>query len=84
MNYKSIKSLELETTCVATSQSEWNNLMQGAVRGNHRIINSLVKKFLPGLYEELALHLHNPYHYYRTPYHLVLVHSNIEYFIRYE
>ena len=62
----------------------WEQLMEGAVRANKRAINSLVKKLLPDLYEDLALQLRNPYNYLRTKKHLILVHSAIEHFLLYE
>jgi len=58
--------------------------MDGKTRADKRIINRLVKKYLPNLYRQLALHLYNPYHYYKTKNHLILVHSDIEYFLRYD
>lgn len=83
MDYNSIKSLELECTCVGIGNRRWDKLMLNAVRGNSKRINQLVKKFLPDLYKELSLDLYNPYHYYRTNTHLILVHSSVEYFLKF-
>ena len=47
-------------------------------------LDNLVLEHLPDLYEGLALHLRNPYDYHKTDNHLILVHSMIEYFLRYE
>ena len=57
--------------------------MAGATRADHRLVNSLVRKHLPDLYEDLSLNLRNPYHYFKTRRHLILVHSAIEYFLAY-
>lgn len=76
--------LELECTCVGISQNRWDELMKGATRANHNLINKLVKRYLPNLYDDLCLEFMNPYHYYKTKTHLILVHSSIEYFIKYQ
>ena len=57
--------------------------MVGATRANHRQIDRLVRRHLPDLYEGLSLNLRNPYHYFKTRQHLILVHSAIEYFLAY-
>lgn len=79
-----VSSLVLEARCSDISQWKWNKLMAGATRANVRTINKLVKEHLPELYSDLALHLCNPYHYYKTKTHLILVHSAIEYFLEYD
>lgn len=79
-----VASLELETTCVGTTKSEWDNFMTGATIANKRIINSLIKQHIPELYTELSLNLNTYYKYYKTDTHLILVHSAIEYFLRYK
>ena len=71
-----------ETNCTETSQSEWNKLMHGAKRTDKKKLNKLVKNQLPELYEDLALKYYNPYNYYKTKTHYILVHSGIEYFLR--
>lgn len=58
--------------------------MKGAVKADKNRINNLVKKQIPSLYESLALNCYNPYNYYRTKTHLILIHSSIEYFIPYQ
>jgi len=84
-DYKRITSLVLQCTCMDCGNLRlWEQLMEGAVRANKRAINSLVKKLLPDLYEDLALQLRNPYNYLRTKKHLILVHSAIEHFLLYE
>lgn len=80
--YRDIHSLTYETNCVVIGVKEWDRLMEGAVRANHKKVNNLVKLLIPDLYEDLALELCNPYNYYRTKTHLVLVHSSIEYFLK--
>ena len=57
--------------------------MAGATRADHRLVNSLVRRHLPDLYEDLRLDLRNPYHYFKTRRHLILVHSAIEFFLGY-
>lgn len=57
--------------------------MAGATRADHRLIDRLVRKHLPELYEDLRLDLRNPYHYFKTRRNLILVHSAIEYFLAY-
>lgn len=73
--------LQYETNCTEISITRWNQLMKGARRANKKKLNSLVKKELPDLYEALSLNLYNPYDYYQTKTHYILVHSTIEYFI---
>jgi len=81
---KEIDYLEFEYTCVDISINKWDQLMQNSTRANYKIINNLVKKHLPDLYNDLSLHLRNPYNYFKTKTHLILVHSGIEYFLRYK
>lgn len=64
MNYDSITSLDLQCTCVTCGgQDEWDKLMKDAVRANKRKINSLVRRLLPDLYDDLCLQYPNPYEY---------------------
>ena len=85
MNYDTVTELELQTTCVdCGGLSRWERLMEGAIRANKRAINSLVKQLLPDLYQDLALQYPNPYNYFRTKTHLILVHSGIEYFLKFK
>ena len=79
-----VSYLELETTCVGCGQRRWDQLMQDAVKANKRTINKLVQEHLPDLYHGLALDYYNPYNYLKTKTHLILVHSSIEYFLRYK
>lgn len=82
--YSQVKSMWLECTCVNISQGRWDQLMQGAVRANKTKVNQLVSIYLPELYRDLSLKLNNPYKYLITKKHIIVVHSAIEYFIRYE
>lgn len=77
-----ISKLEYQTNCSSVSQVEWNELMKGAKRADKKKINDLVKKFLPELYLGLSLNLSNPYKYFKTKNHFVLVHSATEYFLK--
>ncbi len=79
-----VSYLEYETNCTHTSTFEWKRLMKNATVANKRIVNQLVKKHLPYVYDSLLLHLYNPYQYFKTKTHLILVHSPIEYFLRYK
>jgi hypothetical protein len=78
-----INTLYLEATCIGISQRKWDMLMQGATRANKSVIDRLVKLHFPKLYAELCLNCYNPYKYYKTKTHLILVHSSVEYFLRY-
>ena len=75
--------LWLEATCSGIGLAQWNRWMARATRANHRQIDSLVRKHLPDLYEDLRLDLRNPYFYHKTKCHLILVHSAMDYFLRY-
>ncbi len=72
----------LECTCCDITLDQWERLMDGAKRMNKRILHRLIRKELPELYEALCLNLRNPYTYFQTKSHYVLVHSGIEYFLR--
>jgi hypothetical protein len=72
----------LECTCCDINQSKWDRLMKGATRTDKVKLNRLIKHEMPELYEALFLNLYNPYNYYKTKTHWVLVHSAIEYFIK--
>ena len=78
-----VDCLWLEATCSGINLALWNRWMDGATRADHRQIDSLVRRHLPDLYEALSLNLRNPYHYFKTRRHLILVHSAIEYFLAY-
>ena len=82
-NYDSIVGLYFECTCAEATNESWDKLMTGAVRADKRKVNALVKKFLPDTFRSLSLNLYNPYEYERTKTHFILVHSAIEYFIRF-
>ena len=84
MNYKKIYKLSYECNCTQMSKRKWDSYMADAKRANKFEINRLVKILLPDLYEQLALDYYNPYNYYRTPSHLIVIHSGIEYFIKYK
>lgn len=84
MKYEKIKSLEVECTCANISEKEHDKLYEKATQADKRKINQLVKKLLPELYKTLALYLRNPFTYYKTKTHLILVHSATDYFIKYE
>jgi hypothetical protein len=76
-----VSEIYLECTCENIRINKWDKLMEGATRANHKTINRLVKEHLPDLYNSLALEYYNPYNYFKTKTHLILVHSSIEYFL---
>jgi hypothetical protein len=78
-----VDGLWLEATCADIKLPQWERWMAGATRADKRRIDGLVKRHLHGLYRDLALNLRNPYHYYKTRRHLILVHSATEYFLSY-
>lgn len=81
-----IKSLELVSTCVGISSSQWDEYMKGTTKANGRMIRNHIKKHLPELAESLALNFYNPFEYQARKKGglFVYVHSMIEYFLRYE
>ena len=81
---RQVDCLWLEATCSGINLAQWNRWMDGATRADHRRIDGLVRKHLPDLYRDLALNLRNPYHYFKTRRHLILVHSGIEHFLAYQ
>jgi hypothetical protein len=81
---KQVQYLVLEATCANVSIREWDKLYENTTRANKASINRLVKKHLPELFEDLSLDLRNPYEYYKSSTHLILVHSATDYFIRYD
>ena len=78
-----VNNLQLVGVCSTMTYAQWQIYMKGATTANHKIIDQLVKLHLPDLYNELSLDLYNPYHYFKTQTHLILVHSSIEYFLEY-
>jgi len=81
---RSVKSLELVADCTRVTQAQWDIYMKNATKADKRRVDRLVKIHLPILYHELALDSYNPYNYYKTKNHLILVHSSIEYFIKFK
>lgn len=79
-----VKWLSLECCCCDIPLAKWERYMEGATRANKRVIDALVHAHLPDLWQSLALNFRNPYNYHKTRRHLILVHSGIEYFMRYE
>ena len=79
-----VSSIYLEATCVGIGQRQWNKFMKKATIADKRKVNKIIKDHLPDDYEKLALQFYNPYRYYKTDKHLILVHSHIEYFYNYQ
>ena len=84
MNYNNINYLEYKANCTEINQDEWQELMQNATIADKRKVNLLIKRFLPDFYQNLNLNFFNPYKYYKTKSCLVVVHSAIEYFIKFK
>lgn len=88
--YSNIHSLFYESNCTCITEDKWDQLMEGNTRADKYKINKLVKEFLPDLFNDLALNEvplkklgnYNPYNYFKTKTHLILVHSCIEYFLK--
>ncbi len=78
-----LDAIWLIATCADISLYTWERWMKDATRANKRTINRLVKEHLPDLYYALSLDLRNPYAYFKTRDHLILVHSGSEYFLAY-
>lgn len=78
-----VDCLWLEATCTNINLAQWERWMAGATRADKRTINRLVRLHLPDLYESLRLDLRNPYNFYKTGRHLILVHSAVEFFLAY-
>ena len=72
----------LECTCAEITERQHDNLYAGATVANKKVVDKLVKRHLSDLYSYLALELRNPYRYYKTKTHLILIHSATDYFIR--
>lgn len=83
-NKNQISCIYLEATCSGITMTKWEQLMENATRANKQKIDAIVKEYLPELFDSLTLNLFNPYEYFKTRTHLVLVHSSIEYFLRFE
>jgi len=81
---KNVNQLVYEYDCTCISVFKHEELMLNATKANKKRIDRLVRKHLPDLYKSLMLDLYNPYDYYKTKKHLILVHSAIEYFLSYK
>lgn len=79
-----VQSLTYHCNCTTIPALACDELMRHAKKADKRKIDRLVKIHLPWLYEQLVLQYYNPYTYYKTKTHLILVHSSIEHFIQYE
>lgn len=81
-NIYNVRAVEFETCCFCISKFKWMQLMKGAKRADHKAVDRLVKRFEPSIYKMLALNFYNPYRYYRTENHFIVVHSATEYFFK--
>lgn len=80
-----ISRLDYVCDCTCISIHKWNELTKNSVKANGSKIKKLIKKYLPDLYENLALNFPNPYEHQctRTKTHFIYVHSGIEYFLKF-
>lgn len=76
-----ISSLSLECDCTSITVNQWEKLMEGATRANKRLIDKHVLDYYPEQFD--ILRFYNPYNYFKTNTHLIVVHSAIEYFFKY-
>jgi hypothetical protein len=74
------RGVYLECKCSDISKLKWDQLMNKATRADKKIINYLVRK--AGYCDGWLTKGYNPYNYYKTKTHLILVHSSIEYFFK--
>ena len=79
-----LKNLYLECTCGDISADKNEELHKGARKVSYKNMCKLIKKFIPELYEYLCLDYFNPWHNdcVQTKEHYILVHSQIDYFIK--
>ena len=74
-----------ETSCVSTSQTQWDNLMKGATKANKKQVVAVALNC--GIIDaqeakkEIKNSWYNPYRQLKTKTHLIYVHSGIEHFI---
>ncbi len=83
--YNSIDNMYLETTCVG-GWERIEPILNKSVRANYNKIVLLIKKLMPGFYEDLALEFYNPWSNktYRSKdgNYIIITHSMIEYLIK--
>lgn len=81
--YIDIIGIDFYGDCSSVSEAKWHDIMNGAKRGNRRIIKRLLKNFgFKNEVEELMAD-NNPYkEVYISREWLILRHSAIEYFFR--
>lgn len=88
--YKNIRSLTYHTNCTSTTINEWDKLMKNATRADktkiHRLLRDLCPEEFKNFYFDTQplkkLMWWNPYDYYKTKTHLIVVHSSIEHFFK--
>jgi len=85
MSIYKINSLLLECNCSQITEQQHNKLYENSKKANGKQIRNLIKKYLPELYKELALHLHNPFEKQsvRTKTHFIYLHSATDYFLKF-
>ena len=82
--YNSINEMQLISTCESSTYYECEEYMKNSVKANANIVEKLIKKFMPDLWEELSLNYYNPFRYQcrRKNGLIIYCHSAIEYFIQ--
>lgn len=74
------KGVEFECSCVDIKVDKWNELMEGAKKGNHKFITAIAISL--GIIPKSWKKFRNPYQCFVTDTHLIYVHSAIEHFIK--
>ena len=82
--YNNIQEMQLIATCVSSTIYEWDEYMKNSVKADANIVEKLIKKLLPDLWEELNLNYYNPFRYQcrRKKGLIIYCHSAVEYFIQ--
>jgi len=80
-----INDLVLTCNCSQITERQHDKLYEGSKKADGKKIRNLIKKHLPKLYNELALHLHNPFEKQcvRTKTHFIYLHSATDYFLKF-
>jgi len=70
----------LEFTCAQIPEYKWDELYENATRANKKIVNKIVRD--AGYCDGWLTNRRNPYEYFKTKTHLILVHSATDYFFK--
>jgi hypothetical protein len=85
--YSNIKFMYLESTCVSDGK-RIEKIIEKSVRANYKKVISLIKKFEPQLYYDIALDYYNPWenctYRSRNNKYIIITNSSIEYLFKIE